>query len=107
MRQPFLLYFSAMQKQNLQSIGSVINQFLKENRLEKKIDTSSLHTNWKTIAGDMVANHTTRMFLKDTTLFLQVDSSALKNELHFLKDQLIQNINHFLKKELINQLVLL
>jgi predicted nucleic acid-binding Zn ribbon protein len=96
-----------MFKQNLQSIGSVINEFLKENRLEKKIDLSSLHTNWKTIAGEMVANHTTRMFIKDSTLFLQVDSSALKNELHFLKDQLIQNINHFLEKELVKQLVLL
>ena len=96
-----------MQKQNLQSIGSAINQFLKENRLEKKIDLSSLHTNWQTIAGEMVSNHTKRIFIKDTTLFLEVDSSALKNELHFLKDQLIQNINHFLKKELVKQLVLL
>ncbi len=96
-----------MFKQNLQSIGSAINQFLKENRLEKKIDLSSLHINWKTIAGEMVANHTTRMFIKDNILFLEVDSSALKSELHFLKDQLVQNINHFLKKELVKQLVLL
>ena len=96
-----------MSKQNLQSIGAAINQFLKENRLEKKIDISSLHTNWASIAGEMVANHTTRLFLKENTLFLQVDSSALKNELHFLKDQLIKNINFFLKKELITQLVLL
>ena len=96
-----------MYKQNLQSIGTAINQFLKENRLEKKIDLSSLHTNWKSIAGEMVANHTTRMFLKDNTLFLQVDSSVLKNELHFLKDQLIRNVNHFLEKELVKQLVLL
>jgi len=96
-----------MSKHNLQSIGSAINKFLKENRLEKKIDISSLHINWKTIAGDMIANHTKRIFLKDTTLFLEVDSAELKNELHFLKDQLIQNVNHFLKKDLIKQLVLI
>ncbi|HKC69669.1 MAG TPA: DUF721 domain-containing protein [Bacteroidia bacterium] len=96
-----------MSKQNLQSIGSAINQFLKENRLEKKIDISNLHVNWKTIAGDMIANHTKRIFLKDTTLFLEVDSAELKNELHFLKDQLINNVNYFLKKELVKQLVLI
>lgn len=107
MKQPFLLYLSRMSKQNLQSIGSAINEFLKENRLEKKIDISSLTTNWKTIAGDMVANHTKRLFLKDNTLFLEVDSAALKNELHFLKDQLIANINHFLEKDLVKQLVLI
>lgn len=96
-----------MSKQNLQSIGSAINQFLKENRLEKKIDISSLHVNWKTVAGEMIANHTKRIFLKDSTLFLEVDSAELKNELHFLKDQLIQNINYFLKKDLVKQLVLI
>ena len=96
-----------MSKQNLQSIGSAINQFLKENRLEKKIDISNLHVNWKTVAGDMIANHTKRIFLKDSTLFLEVDSAELKNELHFLKDQLIQNVNYFLKKELVKQLVLI
>ena len=96
-----------MSKQNLQSIGSVIGQFLKENRLDKKIDSSSIHSHWKLIAGEMVANHTKRIFLKDSTLFLEVDSPELKNELHFLKDQLIKNINQFLKKELIHQLVLI
>jgi predicted nucleic acid-binding Zn ribbon protein len=96
-----------MSKQNLQSIGTAIDQFLKENRLEKKIDASSLHINWKMIAGDMIANHTKRLFLKETTLYLEVDSAELKNEIHFLKDQLIQNVNHFLKKDLIKQLVLI
>ncbi len=96
-----------MSKQNLQSIGTAIDQFLKENRLEKKIDASSLHINWKTIAGDMIANHTKRLFLKETTLYLEVDSAELKNEIHYLKDQLIQNVNHFLKKDLIKQLVLI
>ena len=96
-----------MSKQNLQSIGSAINQFLKENRLEKKIDVSNLHVNWKTIAGEMIANHTKRIFLKDTTLFLEVDSAELKNEIHFLKDQLIKNVNHFLKKDLVKQFVLI
>jgi predicted nucleic acid-binding Zn ribbon protein len=75
--------------------------------LHKKIDMSVLSSAWKTIAGDMIANHTTRLFIKDTTLFLQVDSSALKNELHFLKDQLLGNINQFFRKELVKELVLL
>lgn len=103
----FYLYLSPMRKNNLQPIGAAISNFLKENRLEKKIDTSALHTNWKAIAGEMVANHTKRLFLKDDTLFLEVDSSALKNELHYLKAELIANVNQFLQKELIKQLVLI
>jgi len=96
-----------MSKQNLSSLGAAIEAFLKQNRLDKKIDSSSLIVNWKEIAGEMIAKHTTRLFIKDHTLFLQVDSPALKNELHFLKGALIKNVNQYLKKELIKELVLL
>lgn len=96
-----------MNKDNLSSLGAAIQQFLKQNRLDKKIDSSSLSVNWPDIAGEMIAKHTTRLFIKEHTLFLQVDSSALKNELQFLKAQLIKNINTHLKKELIKELVLL
>ena len=96
-----------MAKQNFQSIGSAINQFLKENRLDKKIESSTLLTCWKEIAGEMIHKHTTRLFLKDQKMYLQVDSSALKNELHFLQAQLIGNINQYFKKELVKELILL
>lgn len=96
-----------MSKDNLSSLGAAIQQFLKQNRLDKKIDSSSLSVNWPEIAGAMIAKHTTRLFIKEHTLFLQVDSAALKNELQFLKSQLIRNINVHLKKELIKELVLL
>jgi predicted nucleic acid-binding Zn ribbon protein len=96
-----------MAKQNFQSIGAAIDQFLKQNRLDKKIDSSTLQTCWKEIAGEMIHKHTTRLFLKDQKMFLQVDSSALKNELHFLQSQLINNINQYFKKELVKELVLL
>ena len=96
-----------MSKHNFQSIGSAIEQFLKQNRLDKKIDSSTLLTCWKEIAGDMIHKHTTRLFLKDHKMYLQVDSPALKNELHFLQMQLITNINQFFKKELVKELILL
>jgi predicted nucleic acid-binding Zn ribbon protein len=96
-----------MSNQNLSSLSAAIQAFLKQNRLDKKIDTSSLSVHWKEIAGEMIAKHTKRLFLKEQTLFLQVDSAALKNELHFLKAQLIRNINQYLNKELVKELVLL
>jgi predicted nucleic acid-binding Zn ribbon protein len=96
-----------MKKQNFQSIGSAIDSFLKENRLDKKIDSSTLLTCWKEIAGEMIQKHTTRLFLKDQKMYLQVDSAALKNELHFLQKQLIDNINQYFKKELVKELILL
>jgi predicted nucleic acid-binding Zn ribbon protein len=94
-------------KQNFQRIGSAIEKFLKENRLDKKIDASSLLTNWKEIAGEMIAKHTSRLFIKEGKLYLQVDSAALKNELHFLQAQLLRNVNQYFGKELVKELILL
>lgn len=96
-----------MKKQNFQSIGSAIDQFLKQNRLDKKIDSSTLLTCWKDIAGEMIHKHTTRLFLKEQKMYLEVDSSALKNELHYLQGELVNNVNQYFKKELVKELILL
>ncbi len=96
-----------MKKQNFQSVGSAIEQFLKQNRLDKKIESSTLLTYWKEIAGEMIHKHTTRLFLKDQKMYLQVDSAALKNELHYLQKQLTDNINQYFKKELVKEIILL
>ncbi|MBS1645773.1 MAG: DUF721 domain-containing protein [Bacteroidetes bacterium] len=96
-----------MNEYNTQNIATVIQRFLKENRLDTKMDVTSVQTDWRQIAGELVANHTKRLFFKETTLFLEVDSSELKNELHFLKEAIIRNVNLYMKKEFVTQIVLI
>ncbi|MBL7917840.1 MAG: DUF721 domain-containing protein, partial [Bacteroidia bacterium] len=56
--------------------------------------------------GDMVAKHTTQLYFDDKkNIFVQLDSSVLKNEISYQRQVLIEKINTFCGYELVNNLI--
>lgn len=94
-----------MKKSNLIKVGDAINQFLKQEKLDVKISRFSVKNSWKEIVGEHVANNTNDISFNDTTLFLTLKSAALKQELSFSKQQIIDNINRFCGYKLIQEIV--
>ncbi|MDU7503535.1 MAG: DciA family protein [Corynebacterium kroppenstedtii] len=48
--------------------------------------------NWSTVAGDYLAAHSSIRMIKDTTLFLECDSTAKASELRYLQTELLSRI---------------
>jgi hypothetical protein len=94
-----------MKKSNFIKVGDAINQFLKEEKLDLKISRFTVKNSWNEIVGDHIANNTTEIGFNDTTLFLTLKSAALKNELSFSKQQIIDNVNRFCGYKLIKDIV--
>ena len=94
-----------MKKSNLIKVGDAITQFLKQEKLDVKISRFTVKNSWKDIVGEHVANNTLDISFNDTVMFLTLKSAALKQELSFNKQQIIQNINHFCGSKLINDIV--
>jgi len=94
-----------MKKSNLIKVGDAISLILKQEKLDVKISRFTVKNSWNEIVGEHVANNTTDMFFNDTTLFLTLKSAALKQELSFGKDQIIDNINRFCGYKLISDIV--
>ena len=94
-----------MKKNNLIRVGDAINEFLKQEKLDVKISRFTVKNGWKDIAGEHIASQTLDRSFNDTTLFLTLKSAALKQELAFNKQQLIDNINRFCGSRLINEIV--
>ncbi len=93
-----------MRKSNLIKVGDAINQFLKQEKLDLKISRFTVKNSWSEIVGDHIANNTTDISFNDTTLFLTLKSAALKQELSFNKQQIIDNINRFCGYKLIKDI---
>lgn len=93
-------------KSNLIKLGDAINQLFKEQKLDVKISQFTIKNSWKDIVGDMVANSTTEIFFNDKTIFVTLKSAALKHELSFRKEDLVNNINKFCGYKLIEQIVI-
>ena len=94
-----------MRKSNQQTIGQVIQQYLKENNLEKKFKRSHIIGSWEIIMGKVVANHTKSIVFNDKTLFLELDSPGLRNELSYRKAELIKKINTEAGEEIIKEII--
>lgn len=85
-------------------LNEVINQFLKENKLDKKLKERELISNWESITGKMIARATHSIYIRNRTLFVEVRSSVIKNELVMIKEGLIQALNNSVEEELITDI---
>src|SRR3954465_15447353 len=93
-------------KSNLIKLGDAINQLFKQEKLDVKISQFTIKNSWKDIVGDMVANNTTDIYFNDKTIFVTLNSAALKHELSFRKEDLVTNINKFCGYRLIDAIVI-
>ena len=89
-----------------QNIDALLKSFVKENKLEKGLDKVNVETAWRELMGNGVNNYTNSVKLHHDTLYIELSSSVLREELSYGKDKIIKIINEALGKNLVNKLVL-
>lgn len=82
-----------MKKQDALSIGEIISQFIAENKLEQKLDETQVMHLWPRIAGETVNAYTQSMHVHNRTLYVQLSSAVLRNELMMLRNDLLRRFN--------------
>lgn len=90
-----------------QSIKSVVQDFLKENKLDTKLEEQELMRLWYEVTGKMVARATKSVAIKNRKLFIRIDSSVIRNEISMIRDGLLQELNSRFSEPLIDEIVLL
>ncbi|HET6244940.1 MAG: DUF721 domain-containing protein [Bacteroidetes bacterium] len=78
---------------NQQSIGEAITDFLKRFRIDVKLAEVSAVASWEKLMGVTVAKRTKEIVIKNKTLYLKIESSALKDELSYSKEKIKDLIN--------------
>jgi predicted nucleic acid-binding Zn ribbon protein len=92
---------------NSQSLGDVIQQFIRANGLQPKLDEASVVKNWEEIVGKMIARHTQDLYIKHRKIFVRFDSAALRQEMMYAKSKLIEKINNSVGHQCIDEVVFL
>lgn len=95
-----------MQNNNEHSLKDVIERLLKAYKWEDKLDSVKLVESWSKVVGGMIARHTTNLYVKNRVLYVSLDSSVLRNELHMARTKLVKMINDELGKKVIDEVVL-
>jgi len=60
---------------------------------------------WSQIVGRHIAKRTSEIRLKNDTLFVRLNSAALRTELSFAKTKIIRNLNRQLGEDIIKEIV--
>ena len=87
-------------------IDDLMKSFVKENKLEKGLDKVNVEAAWADMMGNWVNNYTNSVKLHKDTLYVELSSSVLREELSYGKDKIISMLNESLGKTLITKLIL-
>ena len=89
-----------------QSIGDVINEFLKNSKWQNRLHEIQLKKDWEKIMGKTIAKYTNSIELKDGVLILSTDVAPLKQELQNNKERIIININEYYQSVIIKNVMI-
>jgi hypothetical protein len=94
-----------MRRSKTQKIDLLIQQVLKENKLDIKLKEYELINSWEKVIGKTVANATTDIHIRNRKLFVQVRSSVIRNELLMIREGLVKALNKEVQAHVINEIV--
>ncbi len=94
-----------MKRSNEQSLGDVIKDLLRNYGLEKRVTQVRIANTWDKVMGKFVAAKTVNVKLRNDTLLVKLNSPALRNELSYAKEKIIESINKECGDDVIKKIV--
>jgi len=96
-----------MKNSNEQKLKEVINDLLDTYKLQDKITETRLIESWNKVAGSYISSYTEKIYIHKNKLFVKLNSPALKHELGFAREKLVESLNAAVQKKVIDDIVFL
>jgi predicted nucleic acid-binding Zn ribbon protein len=93
-----------MKRSNLVHIGAALEKLISESPLQDRMLQHRIKSNWAACAGSLIAQHTQKLWFVRQTLYVEVNSDALKHELQYHRSTLIKNINQQIGQSYIHEI---
>lgn len=91
---------------NESTIGAVLKQIIQVNKLQPGMDQIDVKEAWRQLMGNGVNTYTRNVVLKNGTLYVELGSSVLRDELSHGKSKIIRMINEELGRDVVKDVVL-
>lgn len=91
---------------NQSTVGDVLKQIIQVNKLQPGMDQIDVKEAWQNLMGNGVNSYTKNVALRGNTLYVELSSSILREELSHGKSKIIAMINEELQREVIKDVVL-
>ncbi len=95
-----------MRKSNEKPLKAAIEEFLDSFHLRDKLNETRVIQAWQKVVGEMVAKNTSQLHIRNKVLFVKVNSAALRNELLFARQKIMDALNKEVGGRVIEEIVL-
>ena len=95
-----------MKRENTQLIKAIIEEFIKEERLEEGLNRTRLFKAWDLVVGEIGAKATTNKFFKDGVLYCTINSSMIRTQMYYRKEDIIAHMNKMLNVTIVSKIIL-
>src|SRR5215510_8360782 len=85
-------------------LATILPALFEQLGLARTADGWRAVSDWPAVAGARIARHTRALSFRDGTLAVEVEGSAWRHELGFLKPELVRNLNRHLGGEFVTDL---
>ncbi len=95
-----------MKRHNEYKLKELLEQFARDSKYEKHLNEIKIKEIWDEHMGKTIARHTLSISLLNQILYVRIDSSVLRNELHLNKDVILKKLNSLIGTDLIKEISL-
>ena len=95
-----------MKRTPTEPIGNVLSRFFENHpQLADKIAETRLINHWQNAMGQSIARYTEQIYIHRRTLYVQLKSAVLKNELMMHRQKLIITLNEKAGRHVIDKII--
>jgi hypothetical protein len=87
-------------------VGDILKEIIQSNKLQPGMDQVAVKDAWAALMGNGVNSYTRNLALKGSTLYVELTSAVLREELSYGKAKIIAMINAELGREVVKEVVL-
>lgn len=95
-----------MKRENTQLISAILKEFIKEEHLEDGLQRVRIFQAWDLIVGEAGAKATSNKFFREGILYCTVNSSIIRTQLYYRKEDIVAQMNKMLNGEIVLKLIL-
>jgi predicted nucleic acid-binding Zn ribbon protein len=95
-----------MKRQNTQRLQDIVQQIVQSEGMEEKLQEAHVLNHWDQLLGPSVARVTRNKYISRRKLFVQLDSSIVRQQLFMMRCEIVEKLNQQAGAKVIDELIL-
>lgn len=93
-------------KRNEETFKEVLEQWLQSYKHRRKLNEARITDMWYKLMGPAIGKYTRSVQFKNNTLYISIESAALRQELSMATEKIMRNLNEELGDDIVKRVVI-